>query len=180
MKRIKYADVRTKDFANKREFTYKEKNTKEFDGYISLLTIVEAKEKWFVPREDGSQDCLVDDGYKWLSIYPNNKKYAMTVIFTNKNEAVEVYFDMIRENGFDGTPWIDDVYLDLVYTKNREEYILDEDEILEALETDKITKDDFDTAYKTLDYLRETYGNKENFEKLLDFSYNCLEELEKN
>ena len=54
---------------------------------------------------------------------------------------VEVYCDMTKGAGIEeNVPYIEDLYLDIVFTDEMEEYDLDEDELEEALNTNKITK----------------------------------------
>lgn len=173
--RIKFADMRNKIAILKKDFTYKEILEENFKGYISLLSMVEVSEDWFVPRRDGTQDCILKNGYKWLSMYPKDKKYALTTIYNDKNEIIEFYFDMINSIGIENeVPYMDDLYLDLVFSRNGDKYILDEDELEEALNQNKITKSEYDTAYETLKYLEEKFENKENFEKLIETSNRYL------
>ncbi|MNJ65576.1 hypothetical protein D3C77_615940 [compost metagenome] len=48
-----------------------------------------------------------------------------------------------------GVPWFDDLYLDIVVLKNRSVFLLDEDELDEALSKGMITVKDYDMATET-------------------------------
>ena len=72
---------------------------------------------------------------------------------------------------------MDDLYLDLVISKEGDFYILDEDELKNALNEKDITKDDYKLAYDTLDMLTKKYSDKSNIEKLSNFTDKYLELL---
>lgn len=59
----------------------------------------------------------------------------------------------------------DDLYLDLIITKDGKKIIADEDELLEARKKGEITQSDVESAYNTLKYLEEKYVN--NFSELI-------------
>ena len=64
-------------------------------------------------------------------------------------DVIGYYFDVSRGNGIEeNIPYYDDLYLDIVYSPGDNNFteILDEDELLEALNTGKITREDFDFA----------------------------------
>ena len=173
--RIKYADMRNKIAIIKKDFSYKEIKEDDFDGYVSLLMMLEVSEEWYVPRKNGKQDCILKNGYKWLGLYPKNKKYALTTIYNDKNEIVEFYFDMINNVGIENNvPYMDDLFLDLVFSQNGDKYILDEDELEEALDKNIISKAEYNIAYDTLHYLENIYEDKENFKNLIKFSNKYL------
>ena len=82
MKR-KYADYPNWDRVLEKKYKNIYFDNEDFKGNISLLTAVKVKEKLVV----GDNLVLIDDGFKWLEIYPdNNKNIAISVcINTNKN-----------------------------------------------------------------------------------------------
>lgn len=51
-------------------------------------------------------------------------------------------------------PYEDDLYLDYVIEPNGSEHVLDEDELLDALNCKKITKKEYEMAYATLKFLK--------------------------
>ena len=83
---------------------------------------------------------------------------------------------MGNENGM---PYMLDLYLDLVITPQGETYILDEQELEDALKINDITQTDFDNAYKTLNNLLEKYHHGNDTKYLKEISYKYLEELSK-
>ena len=82
-----------------------------------------------------------------------------------KKERVKYYFDIAFKNGLDeesNIPYYDDLYLDITIDKEGKINILDEDELLDALNKKEITKKEFDLANKTKDLLLDSIKNKSN------------------
>ena len=153
-------------------------DTKEFTGYVGSLRIKHTVDDWYVSRDDGTQECILKSGYRWLMFYPDNAKYAITALCNENEDIIEWYFDMVKTLGVeDGMPYMDDLYLDLVITKKGEIYILDEDELLEAVETKDITEDDYKMAHNTLDMLLEKYDNGKKIDELVYLTNKYLGEL---
>lgn len=163
----RFVDTRAQKAILKKKFIVDSVCDKYFDADISLLEMVETKTKWDVTRDDGRTECILDSGYKWLGVYPKGESYAITGLYNKNNELVEFYFDMTKENGIEnGIPYIVDIYLDLVITPNNEKYILDEDELEEALNDKILGKVEFDLAYETLHRLEKKYNLQENVDEL--------------
>lgn len=119
----------------------------------------------------------MDDNYEWLEIYPDDEKYAITVMFDDKKNLVEWYFDTIKRSGIENDiPYIDALYLDLVIRRNGNQIVLDEDELKEALEANDITKEDFEMAYKTVNELEEKYSN--NLDELFELTNKLYDKFE--
>ena len=163
----RFVNTRAQKAILKKKFVVDSVCDKYFDADISLLEMVETKTKWDVTRDDGRTECILDSGYKWLGVYPKGESYAITGLYNKNNELVEFYFDMTKENGMEnGIPYIVDIYLDLVITPNNEKYILDEDELEEALNEKILGKAEFDLAYETLHRLEKKYNLQENVDEL--------------
>jgi predicted RNA-binding protein associated with RNAse of E/G family len=72
-------------------------------------------------------------------------------MFDDQGEIVEWYIDVCKHQGVtdQGVPWFDDLYLDIVVLNNRSLFLLDEDELDEALTKGMITVKDYDMATET-------------------------------
>lgn len=120
------------------------KKFKKLNAYIVLKKIIEI-EKPFV-----KSSILIDNGYYIMEFTPMDKLYNARA-FINKNlNTISYYFDISLGNGVDnGRPYYDDLFLDIVCSAETDNIIkiLDEDELLEALETKQISKQDYDLAY---------------------------------
>ena len=148
-------------------------------GYLSLIKVDKVKYRLVVDYEDSSV-CLFDDGYKCLIFLPDNEKWCVSAIYNIKNEIVEWYFDMTKQNSIDdqGNPFYDDLFLDIAVSPDFKTKILDEDELKEALDENIITDDDYKMAYETCyKLINEVIPNRE---LLCNTFYKCLNLLENN
>ena len=158
---------------------YKQKRVDEdfFKGYIGLVKFTEIKEPWII-KDDGYEAKILDLNYEWLEVYPDDEQYAITIMYNENHKVVEWYFDMVKNIGLEnGIPYIDDLYLDWVIRENGHQIVLDEDELLDALNQKDITKEDFNMAYETLKKLQDKYSNHvDELVKLTNKLYNLFKE----
>lgn len=159
-----------KRFANAVEGIYKQKrvNNETFKGYICNVKIQNVK-KPLVVNNGLSNVCIKDNNYEWFELYPDNANYAITIMYDNKNNLIEWYFDIAKEIGTqNGIPYEEDLYLDMVVLPNGQKLILDEEELYAALKSGEIQPKEINLAYTTLKYLEENYVD--NFENLLNLT----------
>ena len=69
-------------------------------------------------------------------------------------------------------PYSEDLYLDVVVLPNGKFYSLDENDLEEALDKKRISKEEYDMTYATMNKIIEI--TKKNFKKLCDFTNYCL------
>lgn len=169
-----------KKFANelsegKNEYTHKRVDEDYFKGYVTLVKIKEVTQPWIV-RDGKRGDCILDENYEWLRIYPDDLKYVITAMFDDKKQIVEWYFDMIADSGCEkGVPYMMDLYLDLVIKKDGTQIILDENELEAAYISKDITQKEFDLAYITLKEVQNKYGkNLEELNELTNRLYSIF------
>lgn len=167
--RNKSIDILEKDFRNMRI------DNEEFNGNVSLLSIKKVRKEWYVDEENR---CILANNYKWLEIYPDEKNYCLTVMYDEKEKIVEWYFDIARGVGEEnGVPYEDDLYLDVVLVPDGRIHLLDEDELDDAYKKREINQKEFDMAYRVANEIIEKYQEKDNIEKLKDFSNKYLEKI---
>ena len=177
----RFAEPKNHKSIKEYDFNMKHIEIEDFKGHVALIDIKKVKDEWYVPRNNGNQVCILANNFKWLLFYPDISDHAISVIFNENGKIIEWYFDIVREMGMeDGMPYMIDLYLDLVITPEGETYILDEEELEEALKIHDITEEDFDKAYRTLNNLLEKYGNGKNINYLEEISYKYLDELLNN
>lgn len=146
----------------------------KYKGYLAVVNIEKVYYKLYVDYDD-SNKCLIDDGYTCISFLPTDEYWCCSVIYNKENQIVEWYFDITYKNKkeLEDAPYFNDMYLDIAVSPNFKISILDEDEILDALNNNLITKKEYDIAYETCDHLiKEIIPNK-SF--MLDFFNNFLE-----
>lgn len=149
-------------------FKYKNINVKEeyFAGDIYFYHFTEGVNKFVIPNGK----CILDNNYKWLEFYDYNSKAKLTAFYDGNNEIIEWYFDIARKIGKEnGLPYEDDMYLDVIVTDNGEIFLLDEDELKEALDKNQITKAEFENAYKEAYQLMDRLqGKKQELQSFTD------------
>ena len=124
----------------------------DLKGYSSFLKIQEVHKPIIV-----GNFIICDNGYSMIEFLPDGEHWALEAIYDENNHIVEWYFDITSKNSIDkeGRPYNEDLYLDAVVMPDGQVLVFDEDELKEALHDGKITLEEFDMAYETLDKLRE-------------------------
>ena len=150
------------------DYSQKKIDSIEFKGYACYIKIKDVKRPLIV--NNGKEEiCIKDNGYEWIEVYPENGKYAITIMLDDNHNLIEWYFDISKKIGLEnGIPFEDDLYLDMIITPNGEKIIIDEDELLEAREKEIITQEDADSAYKTLKEIESKYAN--NIDELIELT----------
>lgn len=160
-------------YANQAEGEFIQKRIDEdyFKGYVCYIKIKGVKQPLIV--NNGISDvCIKDENYEWFEVYPDDSKYAITIMFDSNGNLIEWYFDIAKNVGIEnGVPFEDDLYLDMIILPSGEKLVLDENELLAAFNNGEITQDDVNIAYKTLNELENKYVN--NLDALIRFT-NCL------
>lgn len=79
---------------------------------------------------------IADDGWCWLGWMRPDFPWALTAMRDENGKWVQFYFDIVSDMGCDadGRAWFEDCYLDIVLLPDGQVFLLDEDELAEALE----------------------------------------------
>lgn len=174
----KYADhSKVKDILEK---DYKKIDLKddEYFAAVSLTDIKKVEKQWRIPRKNGERDTILDIGYKWLTLYPKDENFVIIAMYSTKLEFIEFYFDIAKKIRYKAKiPYYEDLYLDIVITKNNEIEFLDEDELEEAYKLADVKQKDYENAKKAADKIISKFHRPEEFEKLKEISLRYLEKL---
>lgn len=125
-----------------------------YKGYLSLIEIERVAQP--IIRMIGGQYLKLGDvGYSWLQTFPKNKNYSVTTMFDQDDQIVEWYIDIIENVALteEGVPYYDDLYLDLVVLPRGDVFLLDEDELDEALENKDIDQEEYKLAQDQVDII---------------------------
>lgn len=157
MKKLKHADRVDWHRVTDRNYICKFVDETNFKGYITLLSIHKVNEPLII-NNNKQQIILVDDGYYWMQHFPLGANYCVTTMFNKEKEIIQWYFDICKCVGVSeqGVPYWDDLYLDLVVYPTGNFFVLDEDELQEALDNNQIDEQDYRLAYEALDKLLST------------------------
>lgn len=138
MKNMKRKIADLSDWTSLMEKTYTQMTIEEpeFQGYVTKVRFDRVKEPIRYRIGEYDDYFIVNDGYCWLQYFPIDAGYALTTMIDKAGQLVQHYFDINTGNGLtpEGVPYFDDLFLDLVVLPNGEQFILDEDELYEALE----------------------------------------------
>jgi predicted RNA-binding protein associated with RNAse of E/G family len=145
----------------KRKYAQMAVSDESFTGQASLIQMEEITAP-LVKTYDGVALTIVDRGYFWMQLAPNGKKYWLTVMMDTAGNIISYYFDITDSNVLciDGDSYFYDLYLDVVLLPNGNLYLLDEDELKEALRQGEINHEQFDNAYDTARMLLKCLPNR--------------------
>ena len=98
-------------------------------------------------------------------------------MFDDKLNLIEWYFDIAKEVGVENSiPYEDDLYLDMIITPDGQKLVLDEEELLDALNRGEIIQSDVDLAHETLKKLEIMYVS--NLDNLINLTNKFCEMFE--
>lgn len=149
-----YADRPNWRRVTEKRFDLKYINDEVNSGYLSIIYIDKVREP-LVINVAGKDLYLADDGFVWTQYFPDEGNYALTTMFNEKHEIVQLYFDICTGNKLSptGMPYYDDLYLDVVLVPSGEILLLDEDELKQALLDKDITEEEFKLGYSEAETL---------------------------
>lgn len=127
----------------RRRYMYTDVISEQFTGGVSLLHLVEIAEPLWVSY-DSQKICIVDQGYMWLQHFPLGENFTVTTMFNHNGEVVQWYIDICSKHGIgDQGPWWDDLFLDIIVLPSGDFFLIDEDELEEALLSGQIDKEHY-------------------------------------
>jgi predicted RNA-binding protein associated with RNAse of E/G family len=120
---------------------------------------------------------IIDKGYYWLQIGLENQNYWITIMYNELEEVVQYYFDITDTNTIldNGESWFDDLMLDIVVLPDGKRFLLDEDDLSQALLGHIITREQYDKAYQTAKKIIDELDI--NLDRLKDFCNTCFHML---
>ncbi|WP_047982103.1 DUF402 domain-containing protein [Ornithinibacillus contaminans] len=133
--------------ATEKSYTQLAIDTETFEGNIVLIEVGNVTEKLEIDYQDKTI-CILNHHYSWLQQFPTGKNHVITTIFNELGNIVQWYIDICFQHGVENNiPFLDDLYLDIVVLPTGETYLLDEDELEEALLNGDINRELYDLAW---------------------------------
>ena len=178
MLKRKYGDRHDWQRITKRRYAGEYFDTGKFTGYATLIDMVKVREPLYITYEDRDL-CLVDDGYMWLQQFPSGENHMVTTTFDDKGNIVQWYIDICHPYEIkSGIPTIDDLFLDIVVLPSGEVFLMDEDELKEALASGVIIQEQYELAWSEARRLMKLIEeDKFGLLELADLHKRTLEEL---
>lgn len=175
--KMKYLDKR--GWRRLLKSTYDEKLTYFNDEkfLVSLIDMKEIRSPLVVPVVN-KEVKVVDTDFKWMQILPEDREYSITVMYNEKWEKLQYYFDVNTKHYLElGNARRKDIYLDVLALPDGKYELVDEKDIHRALKNKKITEEDKDKAYNVAHHIMsEIDKNFSQFETLADY---CLKTVRK-
>lgn len=150
-------------------------NREDFQGYVTQLKVIKAKRPLYVYMR-GKRLKVLDNNYSWYMFFPNKEHYSLTMMCDQDDQPVQCYFDLVCQNELDedGVPGFDDLFLDVVVTKDSC-ILLDEEDLSAALLGGVIDGDIADTVYyRAQRILKECDGH---FDELVHWAFDLVNEM---
>ena len=146
------------------EVTHKEDSC--FKGKVTAIHLKQVTEPLVVKYKEHNV-CIADSGYTWLQHFPEGEKYTITTVLDQNGEVVQFYIDICMDHGIneEEIPWFVDLYLDIVILPDKELFLLDEYELMEAFKKGEINDKDMKLALETAQKIISKHKNGE-FEHL--------------
>lgn len=157
MKR-KYSDRANWRRVTDKKFQVRTVHEPDFQGYVVLYQIKQVRDPLWKEYE-GKRYCVADAGYEWLQHFQKGAHHVMTSMYDNKGQVVQYYIDICKVQGVTdrGVPWFDDLYLDVVILPGGQLYLLDAEELDDALRRGLITQEDYDMAWDEANRIMDRY-----------------------
>lgn len=173
--RTKYIDKR--GWRRIKQSSYSEKiiTHKETQCLIGLLSIHRVTEPLTVKILE-HDICVVNSGFRWLTIMPEDTKYSITVMYDQHWQALQYYIDINYRHVLErGRARRKDLYLDVLVLPNGAHELVDKEDLKEALSKGKVTRAQHDCAFQTADEVIEMI--KTDFHKFTAFCEMCRTQM---
>lgn len=127
----------------------------------------------------GEDTLVAANNYKWLQLMPASTNYSITVMYDEKWQEIQYYFDINKSHTLElGNARREDLYLDVLVLPDGRFELVDEDDIKRAFKKGRITAKERDFAYKVANDLMDDIAN--DFSKYKALASYALKEIKKS
>lgn len=131
----------------------------EINGVSALIRINEIDKPLIRTYDDGEPVKIMAKDCYWIQFAPRGEQWWLTCMLDENGAFKHAYFDVTGSNHINGTKsWFYDLYLDVVIKKNGSCYLLDEDELKEALDGGEISEDQYNNCFVVAKQVMDRYG----------------------
>lgn len=149
-----------------------------FSGYACLLDIHAVEAPLWVREGAFGAVRIADRGFRWLQLAPEGKHWWLTVMFDERDEWVQSYFDITQYNALSDpdNAYFLDMFLDVCIPADGAPLVLDRDELDAARDEGVITPEEHVLALQTAQEIVAWYtNNRETYRK---FIRDCVRRLQ--
>lgn len=150
---IKHTDIHRKNWQRVIERTQVFSPIENGRGVASLMRFDKLTAPFVKDYGNGEIIPIIFEGGYWLQAGIDGEPYFYTAMFDERGTFKQVYVDITAGNicSPPDTAHFDDLFLDIVYTAGGNIYVLDRDELDEALKENVIDKATFDRVLSLAD-----------------------------
>ena len=167
----KYADARGVKAYKLRDYKTIKIDDEGVEGYCSYLYTDE-----YIYSDTGEETYYTSRVH--LQFFREAGDYCFTATYEDDGSFRDFYIDITDGMGLteDNVPYHNDLYLDMIVRSQDDYEVLDEDELKEAYQKNDITKEQFERAYKILNFLKSSFlNNVDRYKELADNYYKKLQ-----
>ena len=169
--RTKYIDKRGWRRVKRSSYSEKIITYKDTQCLIGLLSIHQVTEPLTVRVVD-RDICVVNSGFKWFTIMPEDTKYSITIMYDKDWRPLQYYIDINYRHILEpGRARREDLYLDVLVLPNGNYELVDKDDLRHALAKGKVNREQHDFAFQTANEVIDMIDN--NFHKFIAFCETC-------
>ncbi len=150
-----------------------------FDGVPAAVGLVKlSADRPVCVGPEGHRRRVVDEGYLWLQLAPENGFWWLTAMYDEQARFVEFYFDVTAGNHIeeDGESWFDDLFVDVVFTPGEPPRIVDADELALAQREGLISCVQAQAALAQAEAICREFADPTNLEKTCEALLQALKE----
>ena len=154
--------------------TIEEKNIR---GEASLLFIKKVESPSFKEYGNNIKIKIADEKFYWLQIAIENENYWITAMYDDKKSLIQYYIDITEKNVVNTKEdsYFYDLFLDIVVLNTGEVFLLDEDELEQALKEKKTNHKQYELAYnKAKEIIKFVSKEKDKLEYFCNKYFNQL------
>ncbi|MBP5678543.1 MAG: DUF402 domain-containing protein [Bacilli bacterium] len=137
---------------------------KENELFITIKKYKKMNGKFTLPGPNNSTLDYIDEGFFVVEYTPLKEHYNIRFYVDKNRKLLDYYIDITYQNGEKyKLPYYVDLYLDIVHNPRTDEITFcDEDELEEAYRSHKISKKDYEMAYRIGNKLLKKVTEKKN------------------
>lgn len=143
---------------------------------VSILKWVNVKNNFEI-HYNFKDETIIANNYTWIQIAPFDCNFWIKSMYDEKDNLVEIYIDVTKNNNFDDitNPSYEDLFLDIVVPKKGHIYQMDDVELMKAFKEHIVSEKEYKMAKivckKLISFLNE------NHQEFLNFMFQLRDEL---
>lgn len=173
----KYMNKKNWKRVTEREYISDIIEEKNIRGEASLIFIKKVESPSVKEYGNNIKIKIADEKFYWLQIAMENENYWVTAMYDDKKNPIQYYIDITEKNVVNPKEdsYFYDLFLDIVVLNTGEVFLLDEDELEQALKEKIINHEQYELAYnKAKEIIKFVSKEKHKLEYFCNKYFNQL------